>query len=45
MIKTMPCITKLEKWVDTLARAGKFKKHQEALKRLRNEKQRQRRLL
>jgi hypothetical protein len=45
MLKTLPCIVKLEERVARRARQGKAKKHQEALKLLRNERQRQRRLL
>jgi hypothetical protein len=45
MLKTLPCIIKLEERVACLAQEGRAKKHQKAVKRLRNKKQRQRRLL
>jgi hypothetical protein len=45
MLKTLPCIVKLEDRVASLAQDERAKKNQRALKRLRNEKQRQRRLL
>lgn len=45
LVNALPCIVKWEKRVASLAREGRVEQHQKALKQLRNEKQRQRRLL
>jgi hypothetical protein len=44
-VNSLPSVVKLEERVASLAQDGRAKKHQRALKRLRNEKQRQRRLM
>ena len=44
-VKSLPSIVKLEERVASLDREGRVKKYKKALQRLRNEKQRQRRLM
>jgi hypothetical protein len=44
-VNSLPSVVKLEERVASLTQDGRAKKHQRALKRLRNEKQQQRRLM